>query len=78
MQTNASQGPGLALMGDKPFAVPWAALTLDTENKRFTLNVPKDRLTDAQGFDKAHWPSMSDKTWADGVHKFYGTPYSGD
>ena len=22
------------------------------------------------------WPSMSDNTWAAGVHKFYGTPYS--
>ena len=26
-------------MGEKLFAVPWKALTLDTENKRFTLNV---------------------------------------
>jgi hypothetical protein len=62
-------------MGDKLFAVPWAALTLDTINKRFTLNVPKDVLKGAPGFDKQHWPSMSDKTWARGVHEFYGTPY---
>jgi sporulation protein YlmC with PRC-barrel domain len=67
---------GLLGMGDKLFAVPWAALTLDTQNKRFTLNVPKDILKEAPGFDKDHWPSMSDKTWAGGVHKFYGTPYS--
>jgi sporulation protein YlmC with PRC-barrel domain len=67
---------GLLGMGDKLFAVPWAALTLDTQNKRFTLNVPKDVLKEAPGFDKDHWPSMSDKTWAGGVHKFYGTPYS--
>jgi hypothetical protein len=32
---------GLVGMGDKLFAVSWAALTLDTVNKRFTLNVPK-------------------------------------
>jgi len=68
---------GLLGLGDKLFAVPWAALALDTENKRFTLNVPKTVLKDAPGFDKDHWPSMSDRTWASGVHKFYGTTYVG-
>lgn len=66
---------GVLGLGDKLFAVPWAALQLDTANKRFTLNVPKAALKDAPGFDKDHWPSMSDKTWAGGVHKFYGMPY---
>ncbi|MBA4341778.1 MAG: photosystem reaction center subunit H [Methylibium sp.] len=67
---------GLLGMGDKLFAVPWTALTLDTSNKRFTLNVPKEALKDAPGFDKGRWPAMSDRTWASGVHKFYGTAYS--
>ena len=66
---------GLLGMGDKLFTAPWRALTLDTENKRFTLNVPQDRLKDAPGFDKNTWPSMADKAWASGVHSFYGTPY---
>jgi sporulation protein YlmC with PRC-barrel domain len=69
---------GLLGMGDKLFAVPWAALTLDTVNKRFTLNVRKEVLKDAPGFDKKRWPSMSDKTWASGVHRFYGTPFQAD
>lgn len=69
---------GLMGMGDKLFAVPWAALALDTVNKRFTLNVPKVSLNDAPGFNKDSWPSMSDQTWASGVHKFYGTPYTAD
>lgn len=64
---------GLFGMGDKLFAVPWPALKLDTANKRFTLAVSKDVLKDAPGFDKEHWPSMSDKAWAAGVHRFYGT-----
>ena len=66
---------GLMGMGNKLFAVPWAAMALDTANKRFTLNVPKDALKDAPGFNKDRWPVMSDRTWASGVHKFYGTPY---
>jgi sporulation protein YlmC with PRC-barrel domain len=69
---------GVLGLGDKLFAVPWAALKLDTQNKCFTLDVLKETLKDAPGFDKDNWPSMSDKTWAGGVHKFYGTPYSGD
>ncbi len=68
---------GVLGLGDKLFAVPWAALKLDTVNKRFTLDVRKETLKEAPGFDKDHWPSMSDKTWAGGVHKFYGTTYSG-
>ena len=69
---------GLLGMGDKLFAVPWSAMTLDTVNKRFTLNVVKEALKDAPGFDKTRGPSMSDRTWASGVHKFYGTPYHTD
>ena len=42
---------------------------------RFTFNVPQGSLKTAPGFYKDHWPSMSDETWAGGVHKFYGTPY---
>ena len=70
-----SNGTGLRLMGigDKLFAVPWEALTLDTENKRFTLDVAKDRLEKAPGFDKDNWPNMSDQTWANDVHDDYGT-----
>ena len=69
---------GLMGLGDKLFAVPWAAMALDTVNKRFTLNVPKAKLSDAPGFNKDRWPSMADGTWASGVHKFYGTPYGKD
>jgi sporulation protein YlmC with PRC-barrel domain len=66
---------GFLGMGDKLFAVPWKALAIDTKNHRFTLNVAKDTLKDAPGFDKDHWPSMADATWAQGVHRFYGTTY---
>jgi sporulation protein YlmC with PRC-barrel domain len=63
---------GFLGMGDRLFAVPWQALKLDTANKRFTLNVSKDKLKSAPGFDKDHWPSMADATWATDIHTFYG------
>jgi sporulation protein YlmC with PRC-barrel domain len=64
---------GILGMGDKLFAVPWAALKLDTVNKRFTLDVNKDEMDKAPGFDKDKWPAMADATWAHGVNTFYGT-----
>ncbi len=70
---------GFLGMGEKLFAVPWNALTLDTVNKRFILNVEKERLKEAPGFDKDHWPNMADTTWATGIHNYYGTtPYYDD
>lgn len=70
---------GFLGMGEKLFAVPWSALTLDTQNKRFTLDVEKDRLESAPGFNQDSWPNMADPTWEKGIHDYYGTkPYAGD
>ena len=70
---------GFLGMGEKLFAVPWTALTLDTVNKRFVLNVEKDRLKSAPGFDKDKWPNMADSSWAKSIHDYYGTkPYADD
>ena len=69
---------GTLTLDDKLFAVRWSALKLDAMNKRFALNVPRDSLTDAPGFDKDHWPSMADQSSAAGVHNFYGTEYPRD
>jgi sporulation protein YlmC with PRC-barrel domain len=67
---------GFLGMGDKLFAVPWSALILDTDKKQFILDIDKDRLKDAPGFDKDHWPSMAQPTWASTVCRFYGIdPY---
>jgi sporulation protein YlmC with PRC-barrel domain len=64
---------GLLGVGEKLFAVPWSALKLDTENKRFILNVDKERLETAPGFAKDNWPDMTDLSWQNTIHSFYGT-----
>jgi sporulation protein YlmC with PRC-barrel domain len=67
---------GFLGIGDKLFAIPWHALTLDADNKCFVLNIDKERLKNAPGFDKDHWPSMADQRWATEVHSYYQTrPY---
>ena len=43
------------------------------------LNVEKDRLKSAPGFDKDQWPNMADPSWAKSIHDYYGTkPYADD
>ncbi|GLZ89138.1 hypothetical protein Pres01_51890 [Metapseudomonas resinovorans] len=59
-------------LGEKLFAVPWRALTLDTEHKCFTLDVDRYRLKDAPGFDKSQWPDMADQRWQMQISRFYG------
>ncbi|MCL4796865.1 MAG: PRC-barrel domain-containing protein [Bryobacteraceae bacterium] len=67
---------GFLGMGDKLFAIPWKALTVDMPEKRFVLDVDKKRLEQAPGFDKSDWPDMGDRTWGTGVFKYYGAePY---
>ncbi len=63
---------GFLSMGEKLYAVPWSALTLDTPNKRFVFDVDVDRFKHAPGFDKHQWPDMADETWAKKIHSFYG------
>lgn len=65
---------GFLGIGDKLFAVPWNALTVHQNgNDRYlVLNVSKERLKDAPGFDKNHWPNMANANWTIDVDKFYG------
>ncbi len=62
---------GFLGMGDKLFAVPWSALTLDTENECFILNVEKERLKTAPGFDKDNWPDLTNAEFGTRVYSFY-------
>lgn len=70
---------GFLGMGDKLFAIPWSALTLDADRHCFVLDADRERFEKAPGFDKDHWPSMADNSWAAQVHDFYGVrPYWSD
>jgi sporulation protein YlmC with PRC-barrel domain len=63
-------------MGDKLFAVPWQSLEMDTVNKRFLLDVSKEHLKNAPGFDKDDWPDMASTEFNTQLHSFYGTRQS--
>jgi sporulation protein YlmC with PRC-barrel domain len=67
---------GFMGIGNKLFALPWSALTVDEQKKRFVVNITKDALEKMPGFDKDHWPDLSDLEYATGVYRKWGaTPY---
>jgi sporulation protein YlmC with PRC-barrel domain len=67
---------GFLGMGNKLFAIPWSALSLDIEGKRYILDVDKKLLKEAPGFDRDDWPDMADPRWGLQIHEHYGIrPY---
>jgi len=67
---------GFLGMGDKYFAIPWEAFRFDATGKSAILNVAKVLLENAPGFDKDHWPNMTDSAWGNQIFAHYGyRPY---
>ena len=63
---------GFLSIGEKLFAVPWSALTIDRENKCFVMDTNEERLQQAPGFDEDNWPNMADPAWEQTIHAHYG------
>jgi sporulation protein YlmC with PRC-barrel domain len=67
---------GFLGIGDKLFAMPWDALRVDEGEHQFILDVDKQTLENAPGFDKDNWPDMADPAFGASIHQHYGrTPY---
>ncbi|MEO8777549.1 MAG: PRC-barrel domain-containing protein [Rhodanobacter sp.] len=62
---------GVLGMGEKLFAVPWEALKIDGDNEQLLLNVDKDQLKNAPGFDKENWPNFADQAFTDRTRSYY-------
>lgn len=48
-------------LGGKLFALPWNSIHYDPNEEAFTLNMSKEQLKNAPGFDKNNWPEFSDE-----------------
>ena len=69
---------GFIGLGDKLFAIPWEALILNPKDHTFILNVEKEVLEKAPGFDKDHWPDDAEYEagWLLDIYEYYGySPY---
>jgi hypothetical protein len=65
---------GFLGMGDKLFAIPWQAFSLRPHEHAFILNVSKEILEKAEGFDKDNWPLTRARLST--IYTYYGTkPY---
>ena len=69
---------GIMGMGDKLFAIPWEALVLNAKERTFILDVEKEVLKEAPGFDKDRWPddAQYEAGWLLDIYEYYGySPY---
>lgn len=62
---------GFLGMGDKLFMVPWSAMRVDQSAHEFVLDVSRDRLDKAPGFDKGNWPDMTDPGYGNDLNSFW-------
>jgi sporulation protein YlmC with PRC-barrel domain len=58
---------GVLSLRNKLFAFPWSALHLDSPRKKVILNLDRQTLSKARGFEKDHWPSSMESSWGTSV-----------
>lgn len=63
---------GFLGMGDKLFALPWSLFAYNKERDCFQIPVDEEKLKMSPGFDKDHWPDMSNIEWGNSINKYYG------
>ena len=68
---------GFMGMGNKLFALPWKAFEFAAAENKLILNVDKEKLKAAPGFDQnAKWPDFADRSWGSTIYTYYGlAPY---
>ncbi|MGD9632750.1 MAG: PRC-barrel domain-containing protein [Pirellulales bacterium] len=71
---------GFLGIADQLFAIPWASFECRREGDQHVvvLNVDKETLKKAKGFNEEHWPDMANPQWQTENDRFYGTPRSTD
>jgi len=64
---------GVLGIGDKLFAVPWNELQMafGQDENYFVLNMSKEKLEAAPGFNKDAWPNFADANWSQKIDQYY-------
>ncbi len=68
---------GFLGLGNKMFAVPFDAIKYEVpannadSNHRLILNVTKQQMEGAVGFDEDHWPNFADQNFTDELYRRY-------
>ena len=64
---------GVVGIGEKLFAIPFSAMTFEhgKDEMHFVIDMPKEKLQAAPGFDKHDWPNFADPNWAERIDNYY-------
>jgi sporulation protein YlmC with PRC-barrel domain len=62
---------GILGIGEKFFAIPFKALSLNPDRQVFIIDKTKSELKSVPGFDKDHWPETNSRHFDD-VNYFWG------
>lgn len=64
---------GVLGIGEKLFAIPYSQLKFNhgKDEMFFVLNMSKEKLKTAPGFDKSNWPDVADPKWAEEIDTYY-------
>ena len=63
---------GFLGMGSKLFALPWELLNYDERVDAYVIDVDKEVLKRAPGFDSDNWPDMGAVEFDTGLRAYYG------
>ncbi len=67
---------GFLGIGDRLHAVPWQSIQTNTGKDNFILDIDRERLRSAPGFDKNNWPNLADDKWSTENSRYFPRPHS--
>jgi len=65
-------------VGDSKVAVPIKALRIASDGSKATLDITKERLSQAPKFDENNWDVVVDKNWNQTVHQYFNVKSDGE
>ncbi len=69
---------GVIVRDNRNFAVPWSAISIDTDRRSAVISSADTGLSDERGFSNDEWPNLTDPVWAAETHRrFHVEPYWG-
>lgn len=67
-----SVNAGFLNLESKYFAVPLSSFAVDVEKEILRLDIDKERLKNAPGFDKDNWPTGAQEDFMSSIYNYYG------
>jgi uncharacterized protein YrrD len=53
-------------------AVPFSAFAFNPEKEIFFLDMSREQMASAPGFDRGQWPQHADRSWETDVYRYFG------